>query len=203
MLRTPNFKGSFHPFNIDHCRWKTKKIQVKYFFENYVCAKFYQNRRFRLRYVPVVADRDSKSAVAKGLHNCCETYPPRHAKSGNRFHPHTPGYFTYYDSAGLFIYWSSEQTDKSSPEIRRERRHAELTTVGTTFQRNLLNNWFALLKVWSAIIISKRKGESISRSISRHPLCRCGYHRDALEIARWRFCETRMIFSKLIQRFCM
>ena len=49
MFRTPKFVGSFHPLSIDDCQ--EKKIGVKYFFDNYISAKFYQNRWFTRWYV--------------------------------------------------------------------------------------------------------------------------------------------------------
>ena len=50
MFRAPNFEVfSFH--------WslpiKKKKKRIKYFFEDYIYAKFHQNRRFTPRYVPL------------------------------------------------------------------------------------------------------------------------------------------------------
>ena len=51
MFHIPNFEGSFHPF--------------EYFFENYIRAKFHQNRRFRVGYVPLW---DKESHVFSILH---------------------------------------------------------------------------------------------------------------------------------------
>ena len=43
MFRTPNFKGGFPSLSTIADK---KEIRVKYFFENYIYAKFHENRWF-------------------------------------------------------------------------------------------------------------------------------------------------------------
>lgn len=47
-------RGDFHPFDIDHCRWKRNPGRI-FFWKLHSCQKFHQNRRFRLRCVSLVS----------------------------------------------------------------------------------------------------------------------------------------------------